>query len=221
MTLREIFDARVVRVKPLLLDGFVSALAKDKLTERQLAIYVAQDVHYLQSLAGILLALRRAFTDPHILEVLSRHSADALKTCSDMQRLLVQTPGLSMWSHDPIRPTTYAYISHQRRCLRLGSRPCMWSLLPCYLYYPTFVRAVRNCSPKRPFIRAWLESLPHYSGTILWKDEIEEIFLTVNIGSRDESLEKVFSISEHYEVMFLRMACADETWLIEWPSASA
>lgn len=104
MNLRESFDARVASVGPLLLDGFVSAVASDTLTERQLAIYLAQDVHYLESLAGILLDLRDAFTDPYILEVLSRHSSDALKTCSDISRLLVQTPVLSAMSHDPIRP---------------------------------------------------------------------------------------------------------------------
>jgi thiaminase len=220
MKLRQIFEARVARVSPLLLDGFVSAVASDTLTERQLAIYLAQEVHYLESLAGILLDLRDAFTDPLIQEVLNRHSYDASKTRSDISRILVQTPDLSAMSHDPIRPTTYAYISHQRSCLRLGPRPCMWSLLPCYLFYPTFVRAITNCSSKRPFMQSWLKSLPKYDGTILWKDEIEEIFLKVNMRSRDESLEKVFSISEHYEVMFLRMACTDEIWLTEWPPDS-
>jgi thiaminase len=216
MNLRQIFDARVARVGPLLLGGFVSAVASDTLTERQLAIYLAQDAHYLESLAGILLALRDAFTDPDVLEILSRHSSNASKACSDMRGLLLQTPGLSAMLHDPIRPTTYAYISHQQSCLRLGPKPCLWSLLPCYLFYPTFIRSIKSCSSKRAFMQSWIESLPRYDGAILWKDEIEELFLKVNVNSRDGNLERVFLISEHYEVMFLRMAYADEIWLTDW-----
>lgn len=214
MTLQEVFDQRVASFRPLLVEGFVSAVANDTLTERQLGIYLVQDIHYLEALAKNLYGLQAEFIDAHILEILGRHSSEALKTCSEMRRLIEEFPGLSTTASDPIRPTTYAYINHQRLCLEQGPRAGLWSLLPCYLFYPTFVREVIACKSERPFIRRWVESLPKYDGAILWKDEIEEIFLMVNVGPHDKGLERLFSISEHYEVMFLRMAYREESWLV-------
>lgn len=192
----------------------MSAAKNDTLTERQLGIYLAQDIHYLEALAKSLLELQTAFADAPVLEILGRHSSEALKTCSEMRRLLAEFPGLSTMARDPIRPTTYAYINHQRLCVDQGSRAGLWSLLPCYLFYPTFVREVIACKSERPFVRRWIESLPKYEGTILWKDEIEKIFLMVNVGPPDKSFERLFAISEHYEVMFLRMAYREEPWLV-------
>jgi thiaminase len=63
-------------------------------------------------------------------------------------------------------------------------------------------------------MQKWIDCLPRYDGAILWKDEIEEIFLTVNVGPHDQSLEELFFISTHYEVMFLRMAYNEESWLV-------
>jgi thiaminase len=211
--LRELFDRQIASFRSLLVDGFVSAIENETLSERQLGIYLAQDIHYLKALAHTLGRMRDAFTDVDTRNTLGRHRAVASKSCSEMRRLFVEVPELAEMAADPVRPTTYAYINHQRLSLERGIRAGLWSLLPCYLFYPTFVYEVKNCKTKRAFIRKWRESLPKYDGTILWKHEIEEVFARVNPRRHDRALEKVFSISKYYEVMFLRMAYNDESWL--------
>ena len=101
MTLQEVFDQRVASFRPLLVEGFVSAVTNDTLTERQLGIYLAQDIHYLEALAKGLLELQAEFTDTPVLESLGRHSSEALTTCFEMRRLLAEFPGLSTMARDP------------------------------------------------------------------------------------------------------------------------
>jgi thiaminase len=212
--LQDLFDRHVASFLPFLADGFVSAIRTEPLSERQLGIYLAQDIHYLEAIAHTLVRMRDAFTDVDTRDTLDRHRAVALKSCNEMRGLFVEVPVLADMATDPIRPTTYAYINHQRLSLERGVRAGLWSLLPCYLFYPTFVYEVRSCRTKREFIQKWRDSLPSYDGAVLWKHEIEEIFARVNLGRHDHSLEQAFSISKHYEVMFLRMAYNDESWLL-------
>jgi thiaminase len=110
VNLQEVFDQHVASFQPLLVEGFVSAVARDTLTERQLGIYLAQDIHYLEALARSLFEMKRKFSDFHTLETLDRHSVEAMKSCSEMRRLFVEIPSSSEMARDPIRPTTYAYI---------------------------------------------------------------------------------------------------------------
>lgn len=171
MTLQEVFDQRVASFRPLLVEGFVSAVTNDTLTERQLGIYLAQDIHYLEALAKGLLELQAEFTDTPVLESLGRHSSEALTTCFEMRRLLAEFPGLSTMARDPIRPTTCAYINHPRLCVGQGSRAGLWSLLPCYLFYPTFVRGVIAC---KWWLLRWISNCLKWRQRSLRKRRIEQ-----------------------------------------------
>src|SRR6266851_8400280 len=125
-------------------EQFFFAVGNNAIAPNEIGAYLVQDAHYLEALRDRLRDLAQLVEDPGAQSVLRQHSRDAEGLPAVARTIVERDLRLPELLHEGPDSTTRGYIDHQRQSVCSGGREGILSILPCYLFYPFFVRAIRS-----------------------------------------------------------------------------
>jgi thiaminase len=175
----------------------------------QLALLLAQDGHYLTAFADRLDELSGLSAHNSSRSILNRHAEETRElSCAavDFVRTILKCPHIS---DQPARPITHAYMNHLSFSVRLGLLQGLASVLPCYLFYPYFVKTARQGDVQSSAVQDWINWLPSPTATELWVTEITSVCELAEGNACRNDLDRLFVQSAQQEIRFLDMIITD------------
>jgi thiaminase len=185
---------------------FFVAVANGTITPHQVGTYLVQDAHYVLALRDRLLDLARLVEDAGAQSILLQHSRDAGALPDVTRTIVARELGLPELVREGPRPPTCAYIDHQRRSVCSGVREGILSVLPCYLFYPFLVTAIRSKAPESETLQKCLRCVSTEEQAHRWADEIVEVWDRIGLAEPSAEPEAAFALSAQYEAALLEMA---------------
>jgi thiaminase len=185
---------------------FFLAVANGEITSLQIGTYLVQDAHYIRALGDRLRDLAQLVTDTAARFILQEHARDAENLPDVAQQIVARDLGLLDLARESARPLTRAYIDHQRRSVGHGVREGILSVLPCYLFYPYFVTAIRAKAHDSELLQKCLPFFSTLEQAHRWTEEIFEVWNRVGLAEPLGESEAAFVLSAQYEADLLDMA---------------
>jgi thiaminase len=185
---------------------FFLAVADGTITSRQIGTYLVQDAHYLRALGDRLRDLAQLVEEPTARSILQEHARDTENPPDVAVQIVARDLGLLDVARQHVRPPTGAYIDHQRRSVGHGVREGILSVLPCYLFYPYFVTAIRAKAHDSELLQKCLPFISTLEEAHRWTEEIFEVWNRVGLAEPLGESEVAFVLSAQYEADLLGMA---------------
>jgi thiaminase len=187
-------------------EHFFLAVANDSITPRQIGTFLVQDAHYLRALADRLRDLAQLAEDGVARSILQEHARDADNLPDVAQQIVAQDLGLFEVAREDLRPPTRAYIEHQRRSVSDGVGQGMLSILPCYLFYPYFVTAIRSKASESQLLQKCLPFVSSEKQAHCWAEELLEVWNRIGPAEPSPEAESAFVLSAQFEAALLDTA---------------
>lgn len=185
---------------------FFLAVANDTITSYQIGTYLVQDAHYLRALGDRLRDLAILVEGSAARSILQQHSRDADNLPGVAREIVARDLGLLALAREDLRLPTRGYIDHQRRSVCNGVRDGILSILPCYLFYPYFVTAIRTKTSDSELLQKCLPFISTVKQAHLWAEEMLEVWNRLGLADPSGEAETAFVLSAQYEAALLDMA---------------
>jgi len=185
---------------------FFLAVANDTITSHQVGTYLVQDAHYLRALGDRLRDLALLVEDSAARSILQQHSRDADNLPGVAREIVARDLGLLELAREDLRRPTRGYIDHQRRSVCNGVRDGILSILPCYLFYPYFVTAIRTKTSDSELLQKCLPFISTVKQAHLWAEEMLGVWNYLGLAEPSGEAETAFVLSAQYEAALLDMA---------------
>jgi thiaminase len=188
---------------------FFSDVHSGTLSTGQLALLLTQDGHYLTAFADRLDDLSGLIAHNSSRLMLKRHAEETRELSRGAVDFVGTMLGCPHILDQPARPMTRAYMNHLSLSVRLGLLQGLASVLPCYFFYPHFVKTLRQEGVQSSAVWAWINWLPSPTATQLWAAEITSVCEFAEGKASRDDLDRLFAQSAQHEIRFLDMIISD------------
>ncbi len=192
-------------------EQFFFAVGNNAIAPNEIGAYLVQDAHYLEALRDRLRDLAQLVEDPGAQSVLRQHSRDAEGLPAVARTIVERDLRLPELLHEGPDSTTRGYIDHQRQSVCSGGREGILSILPCYLFYPFFVRAIRSKVLDSEILQKCLPFISTEQQARRWVQQILGVGKHFGLANPLEEGETPFVRSARYEAAMLDMAMKRKT----------